>query len=384
MVMKATPDRGRNRERGGKVLFVCTKPYQYLMARLIKEGQRLGRCDIVIIDHFHEAADFSVKVRESRVWEQVFYIEDDRVDQYKLGLGPVRKFFFYQHWRKLLPPVLADIADYDEAFVAHDFVAVEYAIIRNFASAGKRASLYEEGFGNYINNSTHTKWHMKLLKKIAPMLGLPGGYFGSVRWIEAIWLQRPGLILADRRNPLRRKARHLPLAFSAFLELPEIAKECYALYPELAEIDALVAGQEVISVILTDPFLDEMPDRPGYVREMLGKVAQATGDDRSPVFLKQHPGEKLAVDADEGRFAILPKQLPSELLYLIIVKHKIRKLNLFSFGSTAILNLYDLCRTDNSMDIFIFDSLMLKPDVKVISDRFCELAERHHIQFRLV
>jgi hypothetical protein len=370
---------------GSKILFVCTKPYQYLMARLIKEGCGFGRCDIVILNHFYEAADFARKVRETGVWQKVMYIEDGKLDEYKLGLHPLRKYLFYHGWRKMVPPVLSDISAYSEVFVAHDFVALEYAVMRKFSSENKPVHLYEEGFGNYINNSTHTRWHMRLLKRAAPWFGLPGGYFGSVKWIDSVWLQRPGLITSDRSNPIRRKTRGMPLAFNLFLDIPHIIEECYRIYPELHEIDLQIEGHDTISVILTDPFLDEMPDRPACIREMQDKVNAVLGHTaEAPLFIKQHPGEKLSVDGIGGRMLTLPKKLPCELLYLIILKNQIRKINLFSFGSTAILNLYDLCRTDNNMDIFIIDSMSLREEVKVISTRFCELAQKHHIEFQTV
>lgn len=367
-----------------KVLFVCTKPYQYLMARLIKDGCGFPRCDIVILDHFFESADFARKVEGTGVWENVMYIVDGDLDEYKLNLHPLRKYFFYHAWRKTLPAELSDISAYSEVFVAHDFVAVEYAIMRKFGSENKPAFLYEEGFGNYINNSTHTSWHMRLLKRLAPWFGLPGGYFGSVRWIESVWLQRPGLIMSDARNPLRSKTRGMPQTFERFLALPHIVEECYSLYPELHDIDRQVAGLDTISVVLTDHFLDEVPDREQYIKDMKAKVDEAVGNRDAPMFIKQHPGEKLAIDNVRNSIMTLPKKLPSELLYLVILKNKIRKINLFSFGSTAILNLYDLCKSNNSMDIYIFDSLKMEDDVKMIANRFRELANRYHIAFHTV
>lgn len=372
-----------NKAAGLKILFVCTKPYQYLMARLIKEGCGYDRCDIVILSHFFESADFADKVKETGVWEKVMYLDDGNLDQYKLALPPLRKFFFYHAWRKMLPAELRDISAYSQVFVAHDFVAVEYAVMRKFSSENKPVYLYEEGFGNYINNSTHTRWHMRALKGMAPKLGLPGGYFGSLKWIDSVWLQRPELIASDGSNPIRRKTRALPLPFGKFLGLPRIVRECYRIYPELLEIDRQVAGHDRISVILTDQFLDEVPDRSRYIRQMTEKVDEAVGGPDAPVFIKQHPGERLPIERD-GRVSTLPKKLPSELLYLVLLKNNIRKINLFSFGSTAILNLYDLCKSGNNMDIFIFDSMNVREDVKVIANRFCELAVRHHIEYRTV
>ena len=367
---------------GTRILFVCTKPYQYLIARLIKEGCGFGACDLVILNHFFEAAAFARKVEETGVWRNVMYIDDDELDQYKLALHPLRKFFFYHRWQDKLPPELADTSAYAQVFVAHDFVAVEYAVMRKFGRERKPVYLYEEGFGNYINNSTHASWHMRLLKRMAPLFGLPGGYFGSLKWIDSVWLQRPRLVTADRRNPLRNKTRGLPLAFSQFLAIPQIVGECYRLYPELHEIDRQVADCGAMSVVLTDTFLDAVPDRPRYIRDMQIKVREAVGDRDMPLFIKQHPGEKLSVE--DHRVTVLPKKLPSELLYLVMLRNNIRKIHLFSFGSTSILNLYDLCQSSGMLDIYIFDSLQMDGDIRLIASRFCELADRHRIAYRIV
>ncbi|MCD9023660.1 alpha-2,8-polysialyltransferase family protein [Cohnella silvisoli] len=369
-------------ETKGKTLFVCTKPYQYLLARLIKKGCGFDKCDLIILNHFYEAADFSRKVRDTGVWNNVLFIDDESLDQKKLKLNPIMKYFFYQSWSRYLPGTLSDISPYTEVFLAHDFVAVEYAIIRKFSSEGKRSTLYEEGFGNYINNSTHKSWHMKLLKRLAPWFGLPGGYFGSLKWINSVWLQRPELIVSDNKNPLRHKTRSLPMAFKDFLHDPGIMKECYAIYPELHEIDRWLNGKDTMTVVLTEPFVDEVADRGKYFAEIIAKVNLTIGSEDTLVFFKQHPGEQLPIEAISSQIMPLPKKLPIELLYLVITKNNIRKVNMFSFGSTAILNLYDLCKTNESLDIFIIESMGMSEDDKVISSRFCDLALQYNIQFQ--
>jgi hypothetical protein len=370
-----------NSEQG--VLFVCTKPYQYLIARLIKEGCGFACCDLVVLNHFWDAADFARKVEETGVWNRVMFIDDGQIDQFKHSLHPLRKYFFYHNWPKLLPAELQDISGYEEVFVAHDFVAMEYAVIRKFSSERKRVNLYEEGFGNYINNSTHTRWHMRLLKWAAPWFGLPGGYFGSLKWVDAVWLQRPSLVTTNRRNPIRRKTRGLPLPFDQFLGLPAVIRECDHLYPELREIDRQIAGHDAIAVVLTDPFLDAVPERRQYLRVIRKKVYETLGNRDVPLFFKQHPGERRSVEED-GCGLTLPRKLPGELLYVVMRRNGIRKIHLFSFGSTVILNLYDLCKQDNSLDIYIFDSLAGNRDVRMIADRFCSLAAKHQIAFQYV
>ncbi|QJD87198.1 glycosyltransferase family 52 [Cohnella herbarum] len=364
-----------------KRLFVCTKPYQYLLARLIKHGCGFEHCDIVILNHFYEAGDFSYKVRETGIWDKVLFIDDGTLDQFKLRMNPVRKFVFYHSWRKYLPASLADISHYEEVFLAHDFVAVEYAIIRKFNKEGKRSYLYEEGFGNYINNSTHTKWHMRFLKKIAPWFGLPGGYFGSLKWITSVWLQRPELIMSDRKNPLRNKTKALPISFKEYLQMPQIIDECYRIYPELYEIDRSLKDKKSMTIVLTEPFIDEIAERKNYLEEILARVDETVKDKITPIFFKQHPGEQLSLEGMSEQVVSLPKKLPIELLYLVMIKNDIRKVNVFSFGSTAVLNLFDLCKSDESLDIFIIESMGMMMEDELISTRFRELAEKYHIRF---
>lgn len=355
-----------------------------MIARLIKEGCGFERCDIVVLNHFYEAEEFCRKARETRAWENVTYLDDDgSLDRLKIPMGPIRKFFFYQRWKRYLPEMLADISGYDEAFIAHDFVAVEYAIMRHFSKQGKRARLFEEGFGNYIDNSTHKTWGMRLLKRMAPLLGLPGGVFGSVRWIESIWLQRPELFLADLggHRALKRKARPLPMRLKEFLQTPRIVEELYWIYPELREIDRQVQGSDSMTVVLTEPFIDQIEERDTYLREILNRVNGTRTDTGGPVFFKQHPGELKDLERFDRQISVLPKRLPIELLYLIAIKNDIRKLNLYSFGSTAILNLYDLCRHDGGLDIYIFESMSMREEVKLIATRFCDLARTYRIRY---
>ncbi|MBP1993968.1 polysialyltransferase family glycosyltransferase [Paenibacillus eucommiae] len=368
----------------GKRLFVCTKPYQYMIARLIKQGCSFGDCDILILNHFFEAADFCQKARDAGVWNKVMFVDDVMLDDYKRKLNPVEKFFFYRSWKKLLPSMLSDISMYSEVFLAHDTVTVEYAIMRKFSGEGKEVTVYEEGYGNYINNSTHTSFFMKLLKRCSPWLGLPGGYIGSLRWVDSVWVQRPGLIVGNARNPLRLKAKQLPLYLRDFLLIPEIASELYTMYPVLAEMDAWVQGCDVISVVLTESWHDQIPDRHRYMHQVVDKVNESLGDWKSPIFFKQHPGERTSMERFSPQVSIIPKQLPFELLYLVMTKNHIRQLNLFSFGSTAILNLYDLCRNEDNLSIYLFGSMGKTEDYQILFPLFCELATKYQVQYKVV
>jgi hypothetical protein len=369
---------------GKKKLFVCTKPYQYMIARLIKQGCGFEEPDIIILGHFYEAIDFCKKAKEVGGWNKVMYLDDGILNDYNLRLNPAEKFLFYNSWRKLLPPMLEDISMYAEVFLAHDAVAVEYAIMRKFSSEGKQVTIFEEGYGNYIDNSAHKTFIMKGMKRLSPWFGLPGGYIGSLRWIDSIWVQRPELIKADGKNPLRLKAKGLPMDLKDFLQIPEIIDELYSMYPELREIGTRVQGHEVLSVVLTESWHDKIANRDQYMNQIIDKVNDSIHDPGSPIFIKQHPGESMPIETSSLQVSLLPKQFPFELLYLIMMKNKIKKVNLFSFGSTAILNLYDLCRNDESLEIYLFGSLGKTLDYQILYPRFCELATKYHVHYNVV
>jgi hypothetical protein len=339
----------------------------------------------MILDHFYEALDFCEKTKRTGVWNKVMYFDDGMLDDYKLKLNPAEKYHFYHSWRKFLPSVMEDISMYSEVFLAHEFVAVEYAIMRKFNCEGKKVTIFEEGYGNYINNSTHETLIMKGLKKISPWLGLPGGYFGSLKWVDSVWVQRPQLIKVDLNNPIRFKAKPLPMHFMDFLQIPEVIEEMYMLFPELAEIDAHVRGHEVFSVVLTESWHDEMKDRDQYVNQIVAKVNEIVQDEKTLIFFKQHPGENLLMQGASEQIVQLPKQLPFELLYLIMKKNNLKKVNLFSFGSTAILNLFHLCKDDESLEIYLFGNSMSRTyGVEMEFPRFCELATKFLVQFKIV
>jgi hypothetical protein len=366
--------------KGYKRLFVCTKPYQYIIARLIKEGCKFEQCDLLILDHFFEASQFCSKIGEVGVWNKTMYVADELLNGYNLQLNPIEKFFFYQTWRKFVPYMLQDISMYSEVFLAHDAVPVEYGIMRKFRSEGKRVTVFEEGYGNYINNSAHQSLIMKALKKISPWVGLPGGYIGSLKWVDSIWVQRPELIKTDVKNPVRFKTKHLPMYLKDFLQLPHIVEELYRMYPELMEIGTRIQGHEVLSVVLTESWHDQITNRDQFVAQVIHKVKEHIHDSESPIFIKQHPGEMMTMETTCKQVSLLPKQLPIELLYLVMMKNKIKKVNLFSFGSTAILNLYDLCRNDENLEIYLFNSMIKDYDYP----RFYALATKYQIRFTMV
>jgi hypothetical protein len=367
----------------GSKLFVCTKPYQYMVARLIKEGCAFENCDLMVLHHFLESGELCSRVEQTGVWNRVMHYDDNLLNQYKSRLNPLEKIWFYRTWNKFVPDILPDVSAYSEVFLAHDGVAAEYAIMREFQRAGKPVHIYEEGFGSYIDTNTHRTIAKKFMKKCSPLLGLPGGYIGGLKWIQSVWVQYPELLAKNGGHPLRRKARRLPMRFKDFMRKPEIVGEWFAIYPELHKLDQLMQGEEVVSIVLTDSWLDSMPDREAFVEHAAAMARETTGGKPSCVYVKQHPGELLSLREKPG-LKLLPQKLPIELLYLVMLKNRLSKVHLFSFGSTAVLNLSELCRDADNLDIYIFTSLNIAEEYKIIAARFRELAARCQVQYRTV
>jgi hypothetical protein len=192
------------------------------------------------------------------------------------------------------------------------------------------------------------------------------------------------LIMDNPRNQLRHKVEQLPLKLKDFLGMPEIVKELNMIYPELMEIDQKVQGHDIISVVLTESWHDGIPNRNQYMNQFFEKVSASVNKANSPIFIKQHPGEKLPIETNSNQIEVLPKKLPIELLYLVMLSNKIQKVNLYSFGSTAILNIYDLCRNDENLDIYLISSMTMTSDFKITFQRFCELATNYQVRFKTV
>jgi hypothetical protein len=192
------------------------------------------------------------------------------------------------------------------------------------------------------------------------------------------------LIIEDKNNQLRHKIKHLPLKLKDFLGIPKIVKELNLIYPELVGIDRRVQGHDIISVILTESRHDTIANRNQYMDQFIEKVSASVNNANSPIFIKQHPGESKHIETNSYQIEVLPKKLPLELLYLNILNNKKQKVNLYSFGSTAILNIYDLCRNDENLDIYLISSMTMTGEYKITFQRFCELATNYHVRYKTI
>ena len=69
-------------------LFICTKPYQYLMCRLIVEGYGYTNSELIVLNHFEGASSFVNKLQNLKVWSRVYFIDDAGTNELSSKLNP--------------------------------------------------------------------------------------------------------------------------------------------------------------------------------------------------------------------------------------------------------------------------------------------------------
>jgi len=243
-----------------KELFICTKPYQYLICRLILKGYKFKNADIVVLNHFEGANNFVDKLKQLDVWNHVYFVDDSELNKYSKELNFVQKFWFYNHWKRLLPNIKINYDDYDSLYFAHEGVATEYAIMRRFKRDGKMTIIYEEGYGNYVNINTH-KFLKRFLKESSHLFNIPGSYIGELKFVDKVLLQYPEI--AKRLNlPISRKVEKLPMTLNTFLSDPVIQEEFKKLFPDIPELPTnsvsevfLILGESFLSKIAHNNFI---------------------------------------------------------------------------------------------------------------------------------
>jgi len=350
-----------------RVLFVCTKPYQYLICRLLREGYEPSQCDLLILNHFEDARRFSEAVASLRVWRKVFFEDDRALNERCRHLSIPQKLLFYKRFWTFLPKSIHDYSDYCRLYFAHDGVLMEYALMRIFAVQGKETIIYEEGFGNYVSVNLHVTPIRYVLKEVAHLLGLPGSYIGRSRYVKTILLQRPDLL--EPENPVKQKAKPLPLPLRDFLARRHILDEMVHLYPELLELKSRISWGDAVALLLGESWWDSIPDKLHYLRSIIATMKAVMDACSTTILLKQHPGEKARIDEASLGVELVPKRLPVELLAPIFYTRR-RPVYIFSFGSTAVFNLCTLLA--DSVDIRVI--ILLDPNLDKATKRGCERA----------
>lgn len=372
----------KGRDLARKKLFVCTKPYQYLICRLIKEGYNYKKCDLLILNHFEGAKQFARAVRRLHVWEQVFFEDDTALNKRNAQLTALQKPLFYHNWKRLLPSCITSYEEYDKLYFAHEGVAMEYGLMRQFAAQGKSTIIYEEGYGNYMSVNVH-KSIKKYLKNLSHWFVIPGNYIGRLRYVDAVLLQRPDIISLDKRNPIRKKTRPLPLALREFLYREHIRQEMYNIYPELHSLSIRIQRQDAVTILLGEIWWDIVTNRKEYLNKVLNRINNVTGLHLDKIFIKQHPGEMKHLEGLTSGVEFIPKKLPLELFYLA-ASGKIKRLYLFTYGSTAVLNLWSLFSADCPVKIVIMQDSSFGWRYKLNLERFRHLADKFGVTYSVV
>jgi len=364
-----------------KWLFVCTKPYQYLICRLIKEGFSYNKCDLLVLKHFEDAERFAEAIDRLSVWNRVFLEDDTVLNLRNAQLGVVQKFLFYHRWKQLLPRCISSYNEYDGLYFAHEGVAMEYGLMRQFTDQGKHTIIYEEGCGNYISVNFHMTPMKSLLKELSHWFGIPGNYIGRLKYVDAVILQRPDIL--DKRNPIKKKAHVLPLTLREFLSCKHIEQEMCTVYPEIQELSAKTQERDVVAILFGESWWDTLPNRERYLHRLLNRAKDMIDIPLKGFLIKQHPGEVKGLGNLVHGHELIPKRLPLELLHLAL-KRNVKHLFIITFGSTAVLNLYDLFSVDCNTDIVILkDSSLNRRNILEI-ERFCLLVEKFRVPYSLV
>jgi len=349
-------------------LFICTKPYQYLMCRLIVEGYGYTNSELIVLNHFEGASSFVNKLQNLKVWSRVYFIDDAGTNELSSKLNPFQKIFFYQDWQKLLPSSLKNWDSYESLYIAHEGVATEYGIMKKFYEFKKPVIMYEEGFGNYINVNQHQNIFKRMLKEVSHLFGIPGSYLGRLKYVDKVLVQRPDIIINEKHNPIRKKVVRLPISLSEFLLLPNIRKEMNNIFPQLDELLLQIEGINKISLFLGESYNAKLKNYQGYMDKII-ELVEDSSKDVDAIFIKQHPGDDKMLEFGnrDKKIILIPKILPIELLYALF-NEKLKLLKVFTLGSTAAINLHNLFL--NQCDI----------EVNILSDKTLPVSQSGNVQ----
>ena len=228
-------------------LFVCTKPYQYLIAELIMKSSS-ERSDIVIVDHFLNAREFSENLKKSGLWNNVSFLDDRtlRTQSYFY-----RILFYYHYWGPFVESLDLPLKDYYKLYIAHDSVLCEYALAKYFNRRKKEVILHEEGYGNYVSTNSHLGLK-RVLKTVSHLFGIPGDHLGRLRFVNKILLQYPELVSRKAPKALSRKIESLPNVLSSYLSAESVVR-ILCLFGYERELKENIT--EEIHVVLGEAFL---------------------------------------------------------------------------------------------------------------------------------
>lgn len=350
-------DLARNRN-----LFVCTRPYQYLICWLIRDSLKEDVNDILILNHFVDADKFAARLNRQSIWDNVYFFDDIESRNAHRGLNLFQKVCFYRQWKRYLPGVVPNWNKYGSLYCAHDGVPSEYAIIRYLTSHRVRTTIYEEGYGNYITINNHSGL-MRILKRLARLIDLPGEYIGETRFVHKILLQHPEKLPSRTRKAIGSKVEALPESLKNFLQRHKT--ELVDLFPELSAVKNELAGVRHLKMILTESFISDQ-----YYELAIMNLCRGRSTPGERIMVKQHPGERNRSLVQARDVLSIPKYIPVEAACTVLCT--LDKLDVYTFGSTAALNLKLLLEPEVQVRIYL---LADPQEVNPLADQFLTLAQ---------
>jgi len=104
------------------------------------------------------------------------------------------------------------------------------------------------------------------------------------------------------------------------------------------------------------------------------------------ILVKQHPGDNKKLElknVTNKKIILVPKDLPIELLYIEASK-KLKLLKIFTFGSTAVINLYNLFSNQCKINITMFIDKKLPDKYSKGISRFRKLVPKFGIKYSII
>jgi len=352
-----------------KTLFICTKPFQYLICRLILKGYNYSNSDIIVLNHFKDAEEFCFRLKKLKVWKSVYFFDDSKLKRSSDTLNIIQKIYFYNNWMNFIPQLGINYNEYDVLFFAHDSVLVEYGIMRYFKKQNKKTILYEDGLTNYTDVNAYKdentyNFVKYCLKEKAHLLNMPGSHLGKLKFVDKILVQYPELV--NKMNlPTAKKVDKLPMKLSEFINCVEIQEELYKLFPEMLKLPKPNTSRVSLFLGESSP-LDIIKN--SYIENII-KFIKNNSCHEDMIFVKQHPGKDNEYSIiPSSDFIVIPKVIPIELFLIYIYTNNIKSLCIYTFGSSAALNLYLLLKNDCDVNIvFIKNNKIYRKRYKKIS-----------------
>ncbi len=360
-----------------KTLFICTKPYQYMIINLIIKAFNLRNNSIIVLNHFNDAFYFSEKLKKTKKWENVYYIDDHEINEKHKSLNLFQIYKVYKNWQKIFPE-LTNFNDFSQLFIAHDSVAIEYAFMRFFDRMNKKVFLYEEGAGNYVNINSHKNFITKILKKYAYIFNIPGEFLGQSKFINKIYLQFPE-IAKKNVKPLSNKIKEIPLKLADLLKDNSFVQHMNFLFNISNEIK-LPSKDKKIDLFLGSPIINN-----GNHLKLLKEYFQENMNNNDLLYIKQHPGEKYAYNIKlHMKEYHIPQNWPIELLSLKLLENNVQYLNIYSFCSTSLINFYSLLKDEIQINFYIFNINDLNDSDRVPFYRFLHLYDDFNLKYDII